>query len=121
MVPCNAEARTGSTRGNRRDRPGRCRSPGGTEEIARLGDAWRQRWDSLRLFTPARFDALDGMPFPAPATYFPTKDEMADYLEAYAAHFDLPVRSGVRVDRLSKTGDTFMVEAGGRRYEAGQT
>ncbi len=86
----------------------------------RVGDAWRQRWDSLRLFTPARFDGLDGMPFPAPATYFPTKDEMADYLEAYAAHFDLPVRSGVRVDRLSKAGDVFVVEAGGRRYEAGQ-
>lgn len=85
----------------------------------RVGDAWRQRWDSLRLFTPARFDGLDGLPFPAPATYFPTKDEMADYLESYAAHFGLPVRSGVRVERLSKTGDTFVVEAGGRRYEAG--
>src|SRR6187402_3534851 len=56
----------------------------------RVGDSWRNRWDSLRLFTPARYDGLDGMPFPAPATYFPTKDEMGDYLEAYAAHFDLP-------------------------------
>jgi putative flavoprotein involved in K+ transport len=87
---------------------------------ARIGDAWRKRWDSLRLFTPARFDGLDGMRFPAPATYFPTKDEMADYLEAYAAHFGLPVRSGVRVDRLSKVGGRFVAEAGGRRYEAGQ-
>src|SRR6185312_12070650 len=43
-------------------------------------DSWRSRWDSLRLFTPARFNGLDGMPFPAPASYFPTKDEMADYL-----------------------------------------
>ncbi|HET7715947.1 MAG TPA: FAD-dependent oxidoreductase [Bauldia sp.] len=86
----------------------------------RVGDVWRQRWDSLRLFTPARFDGLDGMPFPAPATYFPTKDEMADYLEAYAARFALPVRSGVRVDRLSKSGELFVAEAGGRRYEAGQ-
>ena len=90
------------------------------DAASRVGDAWRQRWDSLRLFTPARFDGLDGMPFPAPATYFPTKDEMGDYLEAYAAYFDLPVRSGVRVDRLSKAGDVFVVEAGGRRYEAGQ-
>ena len=86
----------------------------------RVGDVWRQRWDSLRLFTPARFDGLDGMPFPAPATDFPTKDEMADYLEAYATHFDLPVRSGVRVERLSKAGDVFVAEAGGRRYEARQ-
>src|SRR5215471_7627302 len=58
----------------------------------RVGDSWRHRWDSLRLFTTARFDGLDGMPFPAPPATFPTKDEMADYLEAYAAHFRLPVR-----------------------------
>jgi putative flavoprotein involved in K+ transport len=48
----------------------------------RIGDTWRRRWDSLRLFTPARFDGLDGMAFPAPANSFPTKDEMADYLQA---------------------------------------
>src|SRR5688500_3179130 len=48
----------------------------------RVGDSWRKRWDSLRLFTPARFDALVGMPFPAPADYFPTRNEMADYLAA---------------------------------------
>ena len=66
----------------------------------RVGDAWRNRWDSLRLFTPARYDALAGMPFPAPAHSFPTKDQVADYLEAYATQFQLPVRTGVRVDRL---------------------
>ena len=65
------------------------------EANQRVGDTWRQRWDSLRLFTPARFDGLDGMPFPAHANAFPTKDEMADYLEAYAARFSLPVRTGV--------------------------
>ena len=64
----------------------------------RVGDVWRQRWDSLRLFTPAVFDGLVGMKFPAPPFSFPTKDAMADYLEAYARHFQLPVRSGVRVD-----------------------
>jgi putative flavoprotein involved in K+ transport len=57
----------------------------------RVGDAWRTRWDSLHLFSPARYDALPGMPFPGPPDRFPTKDEMADYLEAYAAHDDLPV------------------------------
>jgi putative flavoprotein involved in K+ transport len=84
----------------------------------RIGDAWRNRWDSLRLFTPARFDGLDGMPFPAPPDSFPTKDQMADYLEAYAADFQLPVRSGVTVDRLTREGDWFVVWAGERRFEA---
>ncbi|MGZ6131931.1 MAG: FAD-dependent oxidoreductase, partial [Myxococcaceae bacterium] len=82
----------------------------------RVGDSWRQRWDSLRLFTPARYDGLDGLPFPAPPRYFPTKDEMADYLEAYARHFLLPVRNGVRVDGLSRLGDRYLVTAGKHRF-----
>jgi putative flavoprotein involved in K+ transport len=84
----------------------------------RIGDPWRKRWDSLRLFTPARFDGLAGMPFPGPPDVFPTKDEMADYLEAYAAHFALPVRTGVRVERLSRQNDGYLVESGGRQFEA---
>jgi putative flavoprotein involved in K+ transport len=86
----------------------------------RVGDSWRKRWDSLRLFTPAKFDGLDGMPFPAPRNDFPTKDEMANYLEAYAAHFRLPVRSGVRVERLFRRGSRYIVEAGAFELEAGQ-
>jgi putative flavoprotein involved in K+ transport len=84
----------------------------------RIGDPWRTRWDSLRLFTPARYDGLPGWPFPAPAWSFPTKDEVADYLEGYAARFDLPVRTGVRVDRLSREGDRYVVAAGKDRLEA---
>lgn len=84
----------------------------------RIGDSWRNRWDSLRLFTPARFNGLPGMPFPAPGRHFPTKDEMADYLEAYAARFELPVQLGVRVDRLAREGERFLVTAGERRFEA---
>ena len=84
----------------------------------RIGDSWRHRWDSLRLFTPARYAGLDGMPFPAEPFSFPTKDAMADYLESYARRFDLPVRSGVRVDRLSRLGDRFIVVAGNQRIEA---
>jgi putative flavoprotein involved in K+ transport len=87
---------------------------------ARIGDAWRNRWDSLRLFTPARYDGLPGWRFPAPPATFPTKDEMADYLEAYAKRFHLPVRSGVGVDRLSREGDRFVVSSGDRRFEADQ-
>jgi putative flavoprotein involved in K+ transport len=84
----------------------------------RIGDSWRNRWDSLHLFTPARFNGLPGMPFPAPAHVFPTKDETANYLEAYAGHFDRPVRPGVRVVRLAKGGEQFLVEAGERSLEA---
>ena len=58
----------------------------------RIGASWRKRWDSLKLFTPARYSSLPGMPLPAPADAFLTKDEVADYLEAYVARFHLPVR-----------------------------
>ena len=84
----------------------------------RVGDAWRLRWDSLHLFTPAKYDGLEGLPFPGDRLGFPTKDEQADYLEAYAAHFGLPVRTGVHVDRVRRVGDRFVVEAGARRWEA---
>lgn len=86
----------------------------------RVGDTWRKRWDSLRLFTPARFDSLDGMPFPAPGDSFPTKDEMANYLEAYAARFQLPVRSGFKVDKLSKSGEGYVIKSGDVELEAKQ-
>ena len=83
----------------------------------RLGEAWRRRWDSLRLFTPARFSGLPGFPFPG-SSDFPTKDEMADYLEAYANRFQLPVRNGVRVERLSREGKSFVVDAGDNLFVA---
>ncbi len=77
----------------------------------RIGDSWRKRWDSLHLFTPAKFNGLPGLRFPAPANYFPAKDEMADYLENYAAHFKLPVRMGVKVTGLSKEGNLFCISS----------
>src|SRR5262245_58466220 len=79
----------------------------------RVGDSWRNRWDSLRLFSPAKYNGLPGWGFPAPRWSFPTKDEMGDYLEAYARRFELPVRSGVSVSRLSKQGGRFAIEASG--------
>ena len=88
------------------------------EANERVGDSWRKRWDSLRLFTPAKYDGLIGLPFPAPPFSFPTKDEMADYLENYAKHFELPVRTGVKVDRLWRDGTRYIVDAGERRFEA---
>src|SRR5882672_2787550 len=88
------------------------------EANARIGDTWRARWDSLRLFTPARFSGLDGMPFPAASYAFPSKDAMADYLEAYAARFKLPIRTRVLVDRVTKEGDRYLVSAGNHQFEA---
>jgi putative flavoprotein involved in K+ transport len=85
----------------------------------RIGGSWRTRtWDSLRLFTPARYDGLPGWPFPASAWSYPTARETAEYLEAYAERFELPVRTGMTVERLRKDGDRYMVECGGRRFEA---
>ncbi len=83
-----------------------------------IGDAWRNRWDSLRLFSPARYSSLPGMAFPAPGDHYPTKDEMAGYLESYAEEFELPVRTGVSVDSLDRHGDRFTLEGGGQSFEA---
>ena len=83
----------------------------------RIGDSWRNRWDSLKVFTPARYNGLPGWAFPAPSRSFPTKNEVADYLEAYAERFDLPVRSGVRADGITRQGDRYIVSAGDR-FEA---
>ena len=85
----------------------------------RIGGSWRTRtWHSLRLFTPARFDGLPGWSFPAPRWSFPMAKEVADYLEAYAERFELPVRSGTGVDRLIKDGDRYVAFSGDRRFEA---
>ena len=85
----------------------------------RIGGSWRTRtWTSLRLFTPARYDGLPGWPFPAAGWSYPTARETADYLEAYAARFELPVRTGMSVDRLTKDGDRYVIECDDRRFEA---
>ena len=88
------------------------------ESHLRIGDSWRRRWRSLRLFTPARFNGLDGMPFPAAPHYFPTKDEMGDYLESYARRFSLPVRTGITVERLTRSGTGFLLSTTAGMIEA---
>jgi putative flavoprotein involved in K+ transport len=87
---------------------------------ARTGDSWRTRWNSLKLFTPAYLDGLDGMPFPAPAQSFPTKDEMADYLMTYAARFELPIRHNAKVLKVTRDGGGYIVETAERQYAADQ-
>jgi putative flavoprotein involved in K+ transport len=90
------------------------------DAASRIGDVWRQRWDSLRLFTPAKFDGLDGCRFPADKDTFPTKDQMADYLESYAIDMHLPVHLNARVDRLDKMDGRFRAETSRGAYAADQ-
>jgi putative flavoprotein involved in K+ transport len=84
----------------------------------RTGDSWRTRWDSLQLFTPAYLNALPGLAFPGPQDRCSAKDEMADYLEEYAARFDLPVRRGIRVEAITRNADRLVIMADGQRLEA---
>lgn len=74
----------------------------------RVGDSWRHRWDSLRLFTPAGFSHLPDHPFPAPPRSFPTKDDMADYLDGYARRFRITVQHGHAVRTLTRRKETFL-------------
>ncbi|MCV0402868.1 MAG: NAD(P)/FAD-dependent oxidoreductase [Chloroflexi bacterium] len=86
----------------------------------RIGDIWRSRWESLKLYSPARHDGLPGMKFPGRGGHFPTGGEMADYLESYADRQQLPVRTGVRVTRVHADGDGFAIETSDGRYDARQ-
>ena len=90
------------------------------EANSHIGDSWRNRWGSLRLFTPARIDGLPGMPFPAPANALPTKDEMADYLKAYVDRFHLPVRTGIAVAGMDYVDGRYVLTAGATVLEADQ-
>jgi putative flavoprotein involved in K+ transport len=78
----------------------------------RVGDNWRSNWDTLRLYTPAGYDGLPGLPFPGPRWSYPTKDDVADYLASYADRFELPVRTGARVDRLEAADGGYALRLG---------
>lgn len=88
------------------------------EAHERAGDSWRKRWDSLRLFTPTSFNHLPGMPFPKSTDRFPTKDEMADYLESYAARFQLSILFNTKVNELARDSDSYLIAAGTLRLKA---
>ena len=83
-----------------------------------VGGSWRDRWDSLRLFTPAGFTHLPGLPFPAGRNEHPGKDAVADYLAGYAEQIELPVQLGVRVQAVRRDGPHLLVVAGARRWRA---
>lgn len=82
--------------------------------------SWRGRWDSLRLFTPAGYDGLPGLPFPGDPDRYPGGDEVADYLTEYAREFDLPVKFNSRVRSLRRERGNYVVALDGRAYEAEQ-
>ena len=84
----------------------------------RLGESWRQRYDSLVLFTPRRYSALPGLVFPGDPEGRPTKDEMADYLQTYADHFALPVQTDTRVVDMQKHAETFLLQTTQGTYQA---
>jgi putative flavoprotein involved in K+ transport len=89
----------------------------------RVGDNWRTRYESLLLYSPARYDVLPGMAFPLPGNAYPTGHQMGDYLESYAARLDLPVRTGLAVDGVHQAdgaGGGYLITAGDRTFEAAQ-
>jgi putative flavoprotein involved in K+ transport len=86
----------------------------------RVGDSWRNRYDSLVLFTPRRYSQLPGYLFPGEPDGLPDKDEVADYLERYAAFFRLPIQHSTTVRKLEKIADGFRVAADGKEYLARQ-
>jgi len=82
--------------------------------------AWRQRWDSLKLFTPVRHSSLPGFAFPGDPGSYPTRDHVVEYLTDYARHFDLPVELNSRVRSLRRTDGAYLIETDDRSYEADQ-
>ena len=87
---------------------------------AEIGQVWRTRWDSLRLFTPPQYDNLPGLPFPAAPDTYPGKDAVADYLQTYAAHSHLPVRLGTTVTSLTSSGGQYVAKAAEQEIKARQ-
>jgi putative flavoprotein involved in K+ transport len=91
------------------------------ERAGELAPAWRQRWDSLTLFTSRRYSGLPGLPFPGDPDGYPTRDEVVAYLEHYAETFELPVELGSAVEELARTSDgRFRLEVDGREVTADQ-
>ena len=90
------------------------------EAAAEPGAAWRGRWDSLKLFTPVRYDALPGLAFPGHPDSYPGRDEVADYLADYADRFELPIEFNSRVRSIRRVENGYLVELEDRAYQADQ-
>lgn len=81
------------------------------EASAQPGGNWANYYDSLKLFSPAAYSALPGMPFPAAPDHYPRRDEVTAYLQAYAAHFQLPIRFNTRIQQVSRLGEGFRLRS----------
>lgn len=88
------------------------------DAASRVGDVWRNRYDSLVLFSPRKYSSLSGLAMPGDSAVYPTKDEFADYLEAYATHFSLPIHLNTKVKKLIQADDSFEVSTSRGRYTA---
>lgn len=88
------------------------------ESHPEVGDNWRTRWDALSMFSPVKYNSLPGWPFPGERWSMPTKDQAADYLRDYARHFDLPVQTHTKVERLTKSGDLFSLTTNQGEFQA---
>jgi putative flavoprotein involved in K+ transport len=84
----------------------------------RIGQSWDERWDSLRLFSPAHFTHLPGLRFPGPQRRMPSKNEMAEYLRTYATTFGLPIRLAWRIDQLGRDGEDYLIRSADRILRA---
>jgi putative flavoprotein involved in K+ transport len=84
------------------------------------GAAWSARWDSLKLFTPARYDSLPGRPFPGDPDAYPGRDDVVGYVADYARDFELPVALDSKVRAVRRGEGGFVVELDDRTYEADQ-
>ena len=90
------------------------------EAAAEPAAAWRERWDSLKLFTPVRYNGLPGLPFPGDPDTYPGRDDVVAYLSDYIRRSELPIELDSRVKSVRKTDDGYLVELDDRRYEAEQ-
>jgi putative flavoprotein involved in K+ transport len=89
------------------------------EAAAQPGGSWPNYYNSLRLFSPARFSSLPGLRFPGDPERYPARDEVIAYLRQYAAHFQLPVVTNARVASITRDGDVFHVQSeAGQHYHA---
>lgn len=87
------------------------------EAGARAAGSWPSYYDSLRLFSPARYSSLPGLPFPGDPERYPHRDEVVDYLESYAQHFAVPITFHSRVTRVERDGTLFSIQAGSQRWQ----
>jgi putative flavoprotein involved in K+ transport len=90
------------------------------DAASEVGHVWRSRWDSLTLFTPTQYSGLPGIAFPEPKDTYPSKDDVASYLQAYVSGYDLPVRLDAKVTSLAQRDGSYVVATANDELTAGQ-